>query len=74
MIPKNQTGIIPPHINDELMKRYPMSTKVPTAEEMQAMMKLQAEFTCKNCGWMFPTHEKKPKFCTECGARFENEQ
>ena len=71
MIPKNQTGIIPPHINDELKKRYPMSTKVPTAEEMQAMMKLQAEFTCKKCGWMFPTHEKKPKFCTECGTKFE---
>ena len=48
-----------------------MSTKVPTAEEMQAMMKLQAEFTCKNCGWMFPTHKKKPKFCTECGTKFE---
>ena len=71
MIPKNQTGIIPPHINDELKKRYPMSTKVPTAEEMQAMMKLQAEFTCKNCGWMFPTHKKKSKFCTECGTKFE---
>jgi len=70
MKPNNQTGVIP-NIDYELLKRYPMGTKAPTAEETEAMMKLQAEFTCKNCGWMFPTHMKKPKFCTECGAKFK---